>query len=161
MVGYVHDSTTLWRIWDPAFQVVRSQSDVIFDKERNAHASCLQGDQTDIFELPEETEYIQKSTVEMDFSKHNTVKQVEMDFSITMQEPVEQVKAMEVVIMTVLTMIQITICPTLTTVKVSLQEHVRDHVFLMRKMHHRCPEKPSSTIDISIVKMTKPAEWWP
>jgi len=60
MVGYVHDSTTLWRIWDPAFQVVRLQSDVIFDDERNAHASCLQGDQTDIFELPEETEYIKE-----------------------------------------------------------------------------------------------------
>jgi len=58
MVGYVHDSTTLWRIWDPAFRVVRSQSNVIFDEERNAHAACLQWDQTDIFELPEETEYI-------------------------------------------------------------------------------------------------------
>jgi len=60
MVGYVHDSTTLWRIWDPVFRVGKSQSDVIFDKERNAHASCLQGDQTDIFELPEETEYIEE-----------------------------------------------------------------------------------------------------
>jgi hypothetical protein len=58
MVGYVYDSTTLWRIWDPAFRVVRSQSDVIFDEERNAHASCLHRDQTDIFELPEETEYV-------------------------------------------------------------------------------------------------------
>jgi hypothetical protein len=38
MVGYVHDSTTLWTIWDPPFRVVGSQSDVIFDKERNAHA---------------------------------------------------------------------------------------------------------------------------
>jgi hypothetical protein len=60
MVGYVHDSTTLWRIWDPAFQVVRSQSNVIFDEERNTHASCLPGDHTDIFELPEETEYIEE-----------------------------------------------------------------------------------------------------
>jgi len=58
MVGYVHDLTTLWRIWDPAFRVVRSQSDVIFDEERNAHSSCLHGDQTDIFKLPEETEYV-------------------------------------------------------------------------------------------------------
>jgi hypothetical protein len=46
---------------------------------------------------------------------------MEMDFSMTMQEPVEQVKATEVVIMTVLTMIQTTICPTLSTVEVSLQ----------------------------------------
>jgi hypothetical protein len=60
MVCYVHDSTTLWRIWHPAFQVVRSQSDVIFDKERHAHSSCLHGDQTDIFELPEETEYVEE-----------------------------------------------------------------------------------------------------
>jgi len=60
MVGYVHDSTTLWRIWDPALQVVRSQSDVIFDEERNAQASCLRGDQTDIFDLPEETEYVKE-----------------------------------------------------------------------------------------------------
>jgi len=60
MVGYVHDSTALWRIWDQAFRVVKSPSEVIFDEERNAHASCLQGDQSDIFELPEETEYIEE-----------------------------------------------------------------------------------------------------
>jgi hypothetical protein len=32
MVGYVHDSTTLWRIWDPEHNTVKAQSDVIFDK---------------------------------------------------------------------------------------------------------------------------------
>jgi hypothetical protein len=52
------------------------------------------------------------------------LKWVEMDFPMTMQKPVEQVTATEVVIMTVLTMIQITICPTLTTVEVSLQVQV-------------------------------------
>jgi hypothetical protein len=41
MVGDVHDSTTLWRIWDPAFQVVRSQLNVMFVKEGNTRASCL------------------------------------------------------------------------------------------------------------------------
>jgi len=56
----VHNSTTLWRIWDPAFGVVQSQSDVVFHEERNAHASCLQGDQTDFFELPEEMEYVEE-----------------------------------------------------------------------------------------------------
>ena len=65
-----------------------------------------------------------KSTVEMDFSKHKTMKQVEMDFSMTTQEPVEQVKAMDMIIVIVLTMIQTTICPTLTTVEVSLQDQV-------------------------------------
>jgi hypothetical protein len=52
MVRYVHDSTTLWTRWDPAFQVVRSQSNVIFDEEKNTHALCLLGDDTDIFKLP-------------------------------------------------------------------------------------------------------------
>jgi hypothetical protein len=52
------------------------------------------------------------------------LKQVEMDSSITKQEPVEQVKATEVVIMTVMMMIQTTFCPKLTIVKVPLQEHV-------------------------------------
>jgi len=60
MVGYVHNWTTLWRIWDPAFREVWSQSDVIFDKERNTHSSCLHGDETDIFEVPEETEYFEE-----------------------------------------------------------------------------------------------------
>jgi hypothetical protein len=41
MIGCVHDSSTLWSIWDPAFRVVRSQSDVIFNEESNTHASCL------------------------------------------------------------------------------------------------------------------------
>ena len=58
--GYVHNSTTLWRIWDPSFRVIRSQSDVIFGEERNAHSSCLHGDQTDIFELPDKTEYVEE-----------------------------------------------------------------------------------------------------
>jgi hypothetical protein len=58
--------------------------------------------------------------VEIDFSKHKTISQVEMDISMTTQETVEQVMATEVVIITVLTMIQITMCLMLTTVEVSL-----------------------------------------
>jgi hypothetical protein len=42
--------------------------------------------------------------VEMEFSKHKTIKRQEIDFSTTMYEPVEQVNDMEVVIMTPLTM---------------------------------------------------------
>jgi hypothetical protein len=53
------------------------------------------------------------------------LKRVEMDFSMTTQEPVQQVKAMEVVIMTVLTSIQTTLCPTLTVIEVPLQVRVR------------------------------------
>ena len=60
MVGYVHDSTTHWRILDPSLRVVRSQSEVIFDEERNSLASCLHGDETDIFEPPEPTDYVEE-----------------------------------------------------------------------------------------------------
>jgi len=55
IVGYTHDSTTLWRIWDPNIQVVRAQSEVIFDEERNAYVSCTT-DGIDIFGLPENAE---------------------------------------------------------------------------------------------------------
>jgi len=64
MVGYVYDSTTLWTIWDPAVRVVRSQSDVTFDERKNAHSVCLHAAQPDIFDLPEETEYVKE--IEMD-----------------------------------------------------------------------------------------------
>jgi len=60
MVGYVGDLTTLWRILDLAFRVVKSQSVVIFDEERNTHASCPLSDQTDIFELREQPKYVKE-----------------------------------------------------------------------------------------------------
>jgi hypothetical protein len=56
----------------------------------------------------------------MDFSTHKTMKRVEMDFSMTTQEPVEQVKGMEVVIMTVLMMTHNSVGPTLTAMEVSM-----------------------------------------
>jgi hypothetical protein len=52
------------------------------------------------------------------------LKRVEMDFCMTTQEPVEQVKAMEVLIITVVTLIQIILCPTLTVIEVPLQVQV-------------------------------------
>jgi len=104
-----------------------------------------------------------KLTVEMDFSKHTTLKRVEMNFSMTTQQPVEQVKATDVVIKTALTMIEIRICLTLTNIEISLQLQEWDHVLLTRRMHNRCLDKLPSTIDISGAKVTKPAEWrpWP
>ena len=36
----MHDSTTTWRIWDPEFKKVNSQSDDMFDDERNAYIAC-------------------------------------------------------------------------------------------------------------------------
>jgi hypothetical protein len=69
MVGYVHDSTTTWRIWDPEFKTTRTQSDVIFDEERNAYISCPQSlkrkhgleetTEIDIFDLPQEETHIE------------------------------------------------------------------------------------------------------
>jgi len=57
IVGYTHDSKTLWRIWDPKFQRVRSQSEVVFAEERNAHMSCQHGsNEIDMFLLPEDDE---------------------------------------------------------------------------------------------------------
>jgi hypothetical protein len=71
MVGYIYNSTTLSRIWDPAFRVVRSQSDVIFDEERNDHATCLHGDETEIFEQPELREYAEEIDTDRDGLLYN------------------------------------------------------------------------------------------
>jgi len=59
MVGYTHDSKTLWRIWHPEFQKVKAQSEVVFDEERNSHMSCQPGsNEIDMFGLPEDEEYV-------------------------------------------------------------------------------------------------------
>jgi len=58
-------------------------------------------------------------------------------------------------------MIQTTICPTLTTVKVSLQVQVWVHILLTRRMHHQCPGIILSTIDFTAVKITKLDACWP
>jgi hypothetical protein len=72
MVGYVHNSTTTWRIWGREFNTIRTQSDVIFNEERNSYVSYPQsfkrkhGSETtkiDIFDLPQyevHTEIIDK-----------------------------------------------------------------------------------------------------
>jgi len=53
MVGYVHDRTKIWRIWDPEFKKVVQCSDVTFDESRTAHMSCLDNER-DALGLPEE-----------------------------------------------------------------------------------------------------------
>jgi hypothetical protein len=52
------------------------------------------------------------------------LQRVEMNISMTTQEPVEQVNTTEVVIITVLLSIQTTICMSLTTINVRLQGQV-------------------------------------
>jgi hypothetical protein len=70
IVGYIHDSTTTWSIWDPDFKTTRTQSDVIFNKERNAYISCPQSvkakhglketTKINIFDLPQVETNIEK-----------------------------------------------------------------------------------------------------
>jgi len=62
MVGYTHDWKTLWRLWDPEFQRVKAQSEVVFDEERNAHMSSQhESNEIDLFELPENEEYVEET----------------------------------------------------------------------------------------------------
>ena len=59
MVGYDHNFTTRWRVWDPEFKKVHCQSEAIFDEDRNAHISCPQEHaESDIFGLPQEEVHI-------------------------------------------------------------------------------------------------------
>jgi len=59
MVGYTHDSETLWRICDPEFQKVKAQTEVDFTEERNAHMLCQHGSNAiDIFGLPGDKECV-------------------------------------------------------------------------------------------------------
>ena len=61
MVGYDHNFTTRWRVWDPEFKKVCCQSEVIFDEDRNAHISCPQEHaESDIFGLPQEEVHIEE-----------------------------------------------------------------------------------------------------
>jgi len=76
IVGHPHDSKTLWRIWDPEFQKVKAQWEVIFNKERNAYMSCLhQSNQinTDMFGLSKDEEYIEETdTGDEPLRRHNS-----------------------------------------------------------------------------------------
>jgi len=53
IIGCVHDTTKIWRIWDPESRRVVQCSDVKFDKSQTAHMSCLQNEK-DALGLPEE-----------------------------------------------------------------------------------------------------------
>jgi len=62
MVGYTHYSKSLWRIWDPEFQRVKTQSEVVFNKERNSHMLCQHGrNEIDMFGSPEDVEYVEET----------------------------------------------------------------------------------------------------
>jgi len=62
MVGYTHDSKTLWRICDRQLHKVKAQSEVIFNEERNAHMSCQHGsNEIYISGLSEDEEYVEET----------------------------------------------------------------------------------------------------
>jgi transposase InsO family protein len=72
MVGYVHNSTSMWRIWDPDFKKTIQTSDVDFDEEINCYTTCpppavseSDGKAIDPFGLPEKepihVEYVESA----------------------------------------------------------------------------------------------------
>jgi len=61
IVDYNNDSKKLWRIWDPAFQQVKAQSEVNFDDNGDEHMSCQYENikiYIDMFRLSGDNEYI-------------------------------------------------------------------------------------------------------
>jgi len=62
MVDYTHDSKMLWRLWDPKFQKVKAQSEVVFDEQRNTQMLCHHGcNEIAIFGLPEDEKYVEET----------------------------------------------------------------------------------------------------
>ena len=53
MLGYVHDTTKIWRIWDPEQRKVVNCLDVEFDENQIAHISCIDNE-NDALGLPEQ-----------------------------------------------------------------------------------------------------------
>src|SRR3978361_1179353 len=53
MLGYVHDTTKIWRIWDPEYRKAVNCSDVEFDENQTAYMSCIDNE-NDALGLPEQ-----------------------------------------------------------------------------------------------------------
>jgi len=61
MLNYGQD-LKMWRIWDPEFERVKAQIEVVFDEERNANMSCQHGSNAvDMFGLPEDEECVKET----------------------------------------------------------------------------------------------------
>jgi len=60
MLRYVHNTTKIWRIWDPDFGKAINCSDVYFDKSQTAYTSCMADNKhsIDSLGLPEEDSVI-------------------------------------------------------------------------------------------------------
>jgi len=53
MLGYLHNTTKIWRRWDPEQRKVVNCSDVEFDENQTAHISCRDNG-NDVIRLPEQ-----------------------------------------------------------------------------------------------------------
>src|SRR5207237_5058490 len=53
MLGYVHNATTMWKVYDFENGKVTNVSDAIFDEKVNAYASCEYIGNKDILGMPE------------------------------------------------------------------------------------------------------------
>jgi len=62
MLGYVHNTTKIWRIWDPEQWKVINCSDVEFDENQTAHISCIDKE-NDALGLPEQEPIYTKEQV--------------------------------------------------------------------------------------------------
>ena len=62
MLGYVHNTTKIWRIWDPEQRKVINCSDVEFDENQTAHISCIDNE-NDTLRLPEQEPIYTKEQV--------------------------------------------------------------------------------------------------
>jgi hypothetical protein len=56
MLGYVHDTIKIWRIWDPDFGKAVNCSDLYFDESQTSYMSCMADNESsgDPLGLPEE-----------------------------------------------------------------------------------------------------------
>jgi len=64
MLGYLHNTIKIWRIWDPEQWKVVNCSDVKFDQNQTARISCIDNE-NDALELPEqELIYTEEQVVE-------------------------------------------------------------------------------------------------
>jgi hypothetical protein len=90
--------------------------------------------------MPTHHSYMETKQTSLNYQKSQTmsrkVKWVEVYISLTRQEPVEVVNAMDVVMMTVQAMIPSTFCLTLTILEASRHIQVTEYVLLMGRRYH-------------------------
>lgn len=147
IVGYVNYSTILWRVLASAIKLCNHSPISSWMNSVMPMLHALMGTKQTSFS------YQKRCNMARIYNP------VEMNSSLTMQQLVKQVKPMEVVIITVLTIIYTSICLTPPTITVVLHVQVKYHVFLTPRMPQQYLGILSSTIDISTAQMLKTTIW--